>query len=187
MFDFTFSNWLTTLPNLVGIGVFALLFHNRARTKLIAMRRNPPLIPPPILAFGLLLFSSCLMAVIPLSPIPIPAGRGIGVLLLILGFVAGYSGFAAFRKAGTPVRPGDQPTRLVATGPYRITRNPMYLGLELVLLGAFFLAESPFFLIPPIAFFLLINFLQIPFEENLMAERFGQSYAEYCQRVRRWL
>ena len=151
------------------------------------MRRNPPLIPPPILALGLLLVCGCLMAVIPLPPIPIPAGRGIGVLLLILGFVAGYSGFSAFRKAGTPVRPGDEPTKLVTSGPYRITRNPMYLGLELVLVGAFFLAKSPFFLIPPIVFFLLINYLQIPFEENLMAEHFGQLYTEYCQRVRRWL
>jgi len=127
------------------------------------------------------------MAAIPLSPIPMPAGRGIGVLLLILGFVTTYSGFSAFRKAGTPVRPGDEPTKLVTSGPYLITRNPMYLGLELVLLGAFFLAKSPFFLIPPIVFFLSINFLQIPFEEKLMTELFGQSYAEYCQRVRRWL
>ena len=127
------------------------------------------------------------MAVIPLSPIPIPAGHGIGLLLLILGFVAGYSGFSAFRKSGTPVRPGDEPTKLVTSGPYRITRNPMYLGLELVLFGAFFLAKSPFFLLPPIVFFLLIHFVQIPFEENLMAERFGRSYEEYRRRVRRWL
>ena len=151
------------------------------------MHRNPPPIRPPILALGLLLVSGSLVAAIPLSPIPIPAGRGIGVLLLILGFVTTYSGFSAFRKAGTPVRPGDEPTKLVTSGPYRITRNPMYLGLELVLLGAFFLAKSPFFLIPPIVFFLSINFLQIPFEEKLMTELFGQSYAEYCQRVRRWL
>src|SRR6201984_286388 len=127
------------------------------------------------------------MAVIPLSPIPIPAGHGIGVLLLILGFAAGYSGFSAFQKAGTPARPGDEPIKLVTSGPYRITRNPMYLGLELVLLGVFFLAKSPFFLIPPIVFLLLINFLQIPFEENLIAKRFGQSYAEYCQPERRWV
>jgi protein-S-isoprenylcysteine O-methyltransferase Ste14 len=83
-----------------------------------------------------LLASGSLMAAIPLSPIPIPAGCGIGVLLLILGFVTTYSGFSAFRKAGTPVRPGNEPTKLVTSGPYRITRNPMYLGLELVLLGA---------------------------------------------------
>jgi protein-S-isoprenylcysteine O-methyltransferase Ste14 len=153
----------------------------------LIVRHNPPLIPPPILALGLLLVCGCLMAVIPLSLIPIPIGRSIGVVLLILGFVAGYSGFSAFRKAGTPIRPGDEPTKLVTSGPYRISRNPMYLGLELVLSGVFFLAKSPFFLIPPIVFFLLINFLQIPFEENLMAKRFGQSYAEYCQRVRRWV
>ena len=127
------------------------------------------------------------MAAIPLSPIPIPAGHGIGLLLLILGFVAGYSGFSAFRKSGTPVRPGDEPTKLVTSGPYRITRNPMYLGLELALFGAFFLAKSPFFLVPPIVFFLFINFVQIPFEENLITERFGRSYEEYCRRVRRWL
>jgi protein-S-isoprenylcysteine O-methyltransferase Ste14 len=144
------------------------------------MRHGPPIIPPPILALGLLLIFGCLTAVIPLSPIPIPAGRGIGVSMLILGFVVGYSGFSAFRKAGTPVRPGDEPTKLVTSGPCRISRNPMYLGLELVLLGVFFLTKSPFFLIPQIVFFLLINFLQIPFEENLMTERFGQSYAEYC-------
>ena len=151
------------------------------------MRRNPPPTRPPSLALGLLLFSGCLTAVIPLSPIPIPAGHGIGLLLLILGFVAGYSGFSAFRKAGTPVRLGDEPTKLVTSGPYRITRNPMYLGLELALFGAFFLAKSPFFLLPPIVFFLLIHFVQIPFEENVMTERFGRSYEEYCRRVRRWL
>jgi protein-S-isoprenylcysteine O-methyltransferase Ste14 len=136
---------------------------------------------------GLLLVSGFLMAVIPLSPVSIPVGLGIGLLLLLLGFLTAYSGLSAFRKAGTPVRPGDQPIKLVISGPYRITRNPMYLGLELVLLGFFFLTKSLFFLIPPIAFFFLINFLQIPFEENLLTERFGRGYVEYCQRVRRWL
>jgi protein-S-isoprenylcysteine O-methyltransferase Ste14 len=102
--------------------------------RLYFVRRNRLLIPPPILALVLLLACRCLMAVIPLSPIQIPAGPGIGVLLLILGFAAGYSGFSAFLKAGTPVRPGDEPTKLVTIGPYRLTRNPMYLGLELDLL-----------------------------------------------------
>jgi protein-S-isoprenylcysteine O-methyltransferase Ste14 len=127
------------------------------------------------------------MAILPLSPLRIPAARAIGVLFLVIGFITGFSGFSAFRKARTPVRPGDEPAKLVQNGPFAVTRNPMYLGLELVLIGAFFLAQSLFFLIPPIVFFLLIDFVQIPFEEKLMIEHFGQTYKEYQQRVRRWL
>jgi protein-S-isoprenylcysteine O-methyltransferase Ste14 len=151
------------------------------------VRTNPPLIPPPILALFLLLVSGVLMTIIPLAPLPIPAARAIGIFFLVIGFITGFSGFSAFRKAGTSVRPGDEPTRLVLNGPFRVTRNPMYLGLELVLIGALFLAKSLFFLIPPIVFFLLINFVQIPFEEKLMTEHFGETYREYRQRVRRWL
>jgi protein-S-isoprenylcysteine O-methyltransferase Ste14 len=151
------------------------------------VRTNPPLIPPPILALLLLIVGAVLMALIPLAPLPIPAGRAIGIFFLLIGFIAGFSGFSAFRKAGTSVRPGDEPTELVLGGPFRVTRNPMYLGLELVLIGAFFLAKSLFFLIPPIIFFLLIHFVQIPFEEKLMTEHFGERYREYRQRVRRWL
>jgi protein-S-isoprenylcysteine O-methyltransferase Ste14 len=127
------------------------------------------------------------MAILPSTPLPIPAARAIGVLFLVIGFTTSFSGFSAFRNAGTPVRPGDEPTKLVQNGPFGVTRNPMYLGLELVLIGAFFLAQSLFFLIPPIVFFLLIDFVQIQFEEKLMTEHFGQTYKEYQQRVRRWL
>jgi protein-S-isoprenylcysteine O-methyltransferase Ste14 len=151
------------------------------------VRTNPPLIPPPILALLLLLGSGVLMTIIPLAPLPIPAGGVIGIFFLLIGFITGFSGFSAFRKAGTSVRPGDEPTQLVLTGPFRVTRNPMYLGIELVLIGALFLAKSLFFLIPPVVFFLLINFVQIPFEEKLMSEHFGETYGEYRRRVRRWL
>ncbi len=127
------------------------------------------------------------MTFIHLASLPIPAARGIGVFFLVIGFATGYSGFSAFRKAGTSVRPGDEPTQLVINGPFRITRNPMYLGIELVLVAVFFLTKSLFLLIPPVVFFLLINFLQIPFEEKLMIDHFGRSYTEYRERVRRWL
>jgi protein-S-isoprenylcysteine O-methyltransferase Ste14 len=151
------------------------------------VRPSPPLIPPPALALVLLLVSSCLTVVFPLDPLPIPAAQGIGALFLVIGFLAGFSGMFAFRRVGTSLRPGDEPVHLVINGPFRITRNPMYLGLELVLIGIFSLTKSLFFLIPPVVFFLLINFLQIPFEEQVMTEHFGQSYTDYRQRVRRWL
>ena len=151
------------------------------------VRTNPPLIPPPILALLLLLVSGLLTAILPPAPVRIPAGRLIGIFVLLVGFVTSFSGFSAFRKAGTSVRPGDEPSKLVVGGPFRLTRNPMYLGIELVLIGAFFLSKSLFFLIPAIVFFLLIHSLQIPFEEQLMTKHFGETYKEYRQRVRRWL
>jgi Putative protein-S-isoprenylcysteine methyltransferase len=150
------------------------------------VRTNPPLIPPPILALLLLLVSGILTAILP-APVRIPAARLIGIVFLLIGFITSFSGFSAFRKAGTSVRPGDEPSKLVVSGPFRVTRNPMYLGIELVLIGAFFLSKSLFFLIPPIVFFLLMHSLQIPFEEKLMAEHFGETYREYRRRVRRWL
>jgi len=65
----------------------------------LTVRHNPPIIPPPILVLGLLSVCGCLMAVIPLTAIPIQASRAIGILLLILDFVAGYLGFSALRSA----------------------------------------------------------------------------------------
>jgi protein-S-isoprenylcysteine O-methyltransferase Ste14 len=153
----------------------------------VFVRTRPPLIAPPVLALVLLIVSGCLKAALPSSPISVPVAHGLGWFFLVIGFTAGFTGFTAFRKVGTSVRPGDEPTHLVTHGPFRISRNPMYLGIDLVLVGVFFLTQSLFFLIPPVVFFLLMNFLQIPFEENLMTEHFGQSYTEYCQRVRRWL
>ena len=144
------------------------------------MQAKPPLpIPPPILVLILLLVSACLMAAIPLASIPIPAARVIGAFLLLIGLISGFSGFSAFRKAGTPLRPGDEPTQFVTQGPFRITRNPMYLGFGLLLIAAFFLTKS--------VFFLLMNFVLVPFEEKLMTEHFGEPYTEYRRRVRRWL
>ena len=63
----------------------------------------------------------------------------------------------------------------------------MYLGLSLFSIGWFFAVQSIWFVVPPILFFLLINFRLIPFEEQLLSERFGAEYDRYRQRVRRWL
>jgi protein-S-isoprenylcysteine O-methyltransferase Ste14 len=149
--------------------------------------KSPLPVPPPILVLILLLVSACLMVAIPLAPIPIPAARVICVFLLLIGLITGFSGFSAFRKAGTSLRPGDEPSQFVTQGPFRLTRNPMYLGFGLILIAAFFLTKSVFFLIPPVVFFLSMNFLLVPFEEKLMTEHFGEPYSEYRRRVRRWL
>jgi protein-S-isoprenylcysteine O-methyltransferase Ste14 len=85
------------------------------------------------------------------------------------------------------VLPFSEPSALVTTGPFAFTRNPMYLGLVLALLGWAVLLGSlvPFAVVP--AFFALIHYRFVLREEPFMMDRFGQEFASYRERVRRWL
>lgn len=109
--------------------------------------------------------------------------------LAIAGVTLAASGIALFRRARTtinPHKPGAT-TALVASGPYRFSRNPMYAGMLLVLLAwAAFLA-APLALLGPAAFVLYINRFQIEAEERALTSRFGAEYDAYRSRVRRWL
>ena len=110
---------------------------------------------------------------------------GIAVNVLGLALMAGAAGL--FRRLGTGVRPFTDATTLVATGPFRFTRNPMYLGMVLMLVGgALALGTASPWLVPP-AFGLLMDRRFIAAEERFLTGRFGDSYREYCRRVRRWL
>jgi protein-S-isoprenylcysteine O-methyltransferase Ste14 len=135
----------------------------------------------------LLLLAALLTAVAPIGFVAVPFHGPIAVLLILVGLGFSAAGFLTFKSRGTPVRPGSEPTQLILSGPYRITRNPMYLGVLLISIGCFFAVESLWFVVPPILFFCVINFRLIPFEEQLMKEHFGAEYEAYRQRVRRWL
>ena len=113
--------------------------------------------------------------------------RWLGLLPILGGVALAVAGERAFKRAGTAVLPFSEPSAVVTTGPFAFTRNPMYLGLVLCLLGWAVLLGSlvPFVVIP--AFFALIHFRFVMREESFMAERFGQEYASYRERVRRWL
>ena len=89
----------------------------------------------------------------------------------------------------TPLDPVhiDRASTLVTSGVYRVTRNPMYLGLTVLLLAwAVFLA-APWTLLGPVVFALFISRFQIAPEEHAMREKFGVQYEAYAARVRRWL
>jgi protein-S-isoprenylcysteine O-methyltransferase Ste14 len=137
--------------------------------------------------FVLLLVSGLLTAVVPIALVPVLFHGPIATLFILVGLGFSAAGFFSFKSRGTPVRPGAEPTQLVLSGPYRVTRNPMYLGLLLISIGCFFAVESLWFVVPPVIFFRLINFRLIPFEEQLMKEHFGAEYEAYRHRVRRWL
>lgn len=102
----------------------------------------------------------------------------------------GLIGWAAwlFQKEKTEINPASLAhKKLITYGPYRFTRNPMYLGLVFVLTGlAFFFGTVPFIL-APIALFLTLNNVFIPYEEKALEKEFEKEYLEYKNQVRRWL
>jgi protein-S-isoprenylcysteine O-methyltransferase Ste14 len=109
--------------------------------------------------------------------------------LAIAGVVTSALGVISFRRARTTVNPmkPEASSSLVTMGIYKLTRNPMYLGFFLVLLGwAVFLSNILAFLCLP-AFILYMNRFQIVPEERALAMLFGQAYAAHKARVRRWL
>jgi protein-S-isoprenylcysteine O-methyltransferase Ste14 len=93
-----------------------------------------------------------------------------------------------FRRAATEINPISPTNRTVVTdGPYRYTRNPMYLSLVIVALGiALWIGTWPMF-IAPVAVFATANCVHIPFEEAKMRRQFGAAYDDYMARVRRWI
>lgn len=81
----------------------------------------------------------------------------------------------------------SRPDGFAAEGPFRFSRNPVYLGFALALLGAWLDLGSAASLAPALGFWALANWLWIPREEREMAERFGEDYDAYRARVRRWI
>ena len=110
-------------------------------------------------------------------------------VMMLTGAIISGLGVASFRRAKTTVNPmkPESSTVLVDSGIYRLTRNPMYLGFLVVLLGwAIFLSNLVAFLLLP-AFIFYMNRFQIEPEDKALVARFGQTFVAYKTRVRRWL
>lgn len=110
-------------------------------------------------------------------------------LPLAAGIALGAAALMKFRQARTSVNPVDlsKTSRLVSDGIFRITRNPMYLGLTLLLSGwAVWLGAASPWLIPPL-FVIVITIVQIIPEEQMLGRLFGEQYLAYQRRVARWI
>jgi protein-S-isoprenylcysteine O-methyltransferase Ste14 len=142
-------------------------------------------VPPPLIALLLVSLAFGLDRLLPKLPaVPLP---GLGIVLMASGVFLGASALLNFRWLRTTFIPHGDPTALVTLGPYRWTRNPMYLGLFTTLLGfACYFGKLPLFLVPP-AFFLIIDRCHISYEEAKLLGLFGEAYAEFRRRVARWL
>ncbi len=146
-------------------------------------------VPPDIVA----LIAAALMwvgsAVAPTVAIPAPLRVGVAAALFSIGVGFIVSARVVLGRANTtwlPARPG-RTRHLVTTGVYRFTRNPMYLGTLLILLGWAVVLESPFALIFSAIYMFYINRFQIEPEERTLSARFGRDYGDYLRHVRRWL
>lgn len=144
-------------------------------------------IKPPFIALVLLSVSLALNFLIPLlKPIPEPYNF-FGILITIFGLIISAAGRNEFKKADTPLLPTAKSSSLVISGPFKFTRNPMYLGLSSLLAGFGIFMNSIYIFTAALIFFFIINFVFVPFEEKDMEETFGKSYIDYKSQVRRWL
>ena len=110
-----------------------------------------------------------------------------GYLIGLVGIALPIWGAQIFKQRETNIIPYRDPDKIVTEGPFRFSRNPMYLGMLLVLLGATVkLGILEGFLFAAL-FFSVANWWYIPFEEEKMKTVFGTAFDDYCARVRRWL
>jgi protein-S-isoprenylcysteine O-methyltransferase Ste14 len=143
---------------------------------------RPPLVYGASIVTGLLLAFGW-----PLPFLPRRLAALLGSVLVVVAVVVFAYAIRTFQTAGTPV-PGNKPTTvLVRTGPYRCSRNPIYVAFSLFQLGIASWVNSVWLIATLIAAVALMAAVVIPREERYLARRFGADYVEYKRAVRRWL
>ena len=147
------------------------------------------LVPPPLVALLIAIAMWAMARVV--APLEAPPALRIAVAaaLAVAGIGFDLAGFLAFRRAGASIDPYriDKGEALVTQGVYRYTRNPMYLGLALVLLGYSVYLIRPVDFLGPLIFLVYITRFQILPEERAMTRKFGARYEAYTRAVRRWI
>ena len=124
---------------------------------------------------------------LPIAQVLRPPVSWCGIASIGAGIGLAFSGVSAFWRAHTPIVPFERSTALVTGGVYRYTRNPMYLGLALLVAGTALLLGSIGAFVPLPLFVWILESGYIRAEEHLLAETFGSEYLQYTERVRRWL
>jgi protein-S-isoprenylcysteine O-methyltransferase Ste14 len=122
----------------------------------------------------------------PLERLSTVGAGGIAVLALTAALLTLQTTHFVRAGQGTPI-PLDPPRKLIATGPYRLCRNPIYVGYTLVILIEAAVLRSPMLAAYAAAFALLVHGYVVGVEEPTLRKRFGPAYAHYCEVVPRWL
>lgn len=142
---------------------------------------------PPKIAQALVLAAALLHWATPLKQVQLYSSPWLGLLVGAAGFTVMMCGWWLFRKYDTAICPSAKPRRLVASGIYRVSRNPMYLGMVAMMSGlALYVGSLPFYLAGA-TYLVVIDRFFCPYEENRLADTFGDEYRDYRKRVRRWI
>ena len=143
-------------------------------------------IPTPLWLIALVIVA--LLADLPLQAPALVQHRPTGIALIVLGVAFALWGRLTFSRKGAEIFPWSEAhSTLVASGPYKFTRNPMYLGLVVAGFGAALTAGTWLMWLVPFVVFALDQLVIIPFEERSMERAYGDAYRAYKARVRRWI
>ena len=153
-----------------------------------AERDTPAVIaPPPLIYLAGLGIGFILEGFLPSASVPPAVTWPVGGVLAMAGLALARSFFRALHAADTPVSPYSPSTALVTTGPFRLSRNPGYLGMALGYAGIAILSGALWALVPLVPTMFLIDRGVIRREERHLERKFGDQYLRYRARTRRWL
>ena len=145
-------------------------------------------LPPPVWAFLYLIAAGTASWMYPWLRLIDLRVVWLGVALIAIGFAISFWPAMLFRLEGTELNPTSETNKsLIIRGPYRFTRNPMYLGLVVLTLGVAFVAGPLPMFVVPVLLFMTANWVHIPFEEAKMRQQFGAAFGAYTSQVRRWI
>ncbi len=136
---------------------------------------------------GLLVVSIALHFLLPVRKVLYAPYTYSGWLLIVFGVVMNLWTDSLFKRNQTTVKPYLKPSALITSGPFSVSRHPMYLGMAAVLLGVTVIHGTVSGIVGPILYVVLMEALFIPVEEENLRFVFGAQYDEYAQKVRKWI
>jgi protein-S-isoprenylcysteine O-methyltransferase Ste14 len=145
------------------------------------------LILPPLLYGAAFVIGLLLHWAFPVYVLPSTLARGIGVVCVLVSFPLALMTFRTLSRAHTPVDPMKPTTALVTEGPFRYSRNPIYVALTLLYLGVALLINALWILLLVVPAVLVLRYGVIAREEVYLTRKFGDAYRQYTAQVRRWL
>jgi len=161
--------------------------NEKTETGSVSQVANLGMVRPPFVYLGAIILGLLLNFAWPVRLVSALLSVPLGATLVLVAVALFIYAVRTFRSAGTPV-PGNRPTTtIVRTGPYRCSRNPIYLSFSLLQLGVAFWVNSLWLLITLIPAVTLMSFVVIPREEQYLESRFPSYYLPYRASVRRWL